>query len=44
MHDAYVYSHFSLVAARSQKMEAYEVDSYVCVWNPTIGKPVQRHL
>ena len=38
-------SHFSLDAARSQKMEMYEVDSCVRghhvfrgIWNPTIGK------
>ena len=28
-HVAYMYSHFSLVAARSQKIETYEVDSCV---------------
>jgi len=39
---AYAYSHFSLVAARLQKMEVYEVDSCVHghhvfrgIWNPT---------
>ena len=39
---AYAYSHFSLVTARSQKTEMYEV---VCghhvfqgIWSPTIGE------
>jgi len=41
-HAAYAYSHFSLVAARSQKMETYKVDSCVrghhvfrSIWTPT---------
>jgi len=47
----YAYSHFSLVAARSQKMETYEVDSCVCghhvfrgIWNPTIGEQLVYDL
>ena len=51
MHATYAYSHFSLVAARSQKMEMYEADSCVFghhvfrgVWNPMIGESVQRPL
>ena len=29
----YAYSHFSLVTARSQRIETYEVDSCVCPWS-----------
>ena len=34
---AYTYSHFSLVAARSQKMEMYEVES--CVHGHHVRQP-----
>jgi len=37
----YVYSHFSLVAARSQKMETYKVDScvYGIMYSEVFGTP-----
>jgi len=50
-HATYAYSHFSLVAARLQKMETYEVDSCVHghnvfqgIWNPTTSKQLVYDL